>query len=420
MKEHVQNPRSGGTDRDIRPPIFRVGALLLLCPLYFLLLSCGPAPSGTSSQVTVLSGAGYSFSAPTALVSVGGVPWYANSIGNTLVGVSLQTGYGTSGYTPATLSNPLGISYLSSSDLSDPVAMAVDLSGNLWVVSQKNNSVVSLAISGCFYYSLGSYDCGAAAYQTKLDTPAAVAADPSGKVWVANQGNNTLLVFSSTTCAYPCPSSVYSPSGSSGYGETNYATTLYCLSGSSCTAMGSGCVLASPSAMASDSSGNIWILNSSPASLTEVVGGNASTCRNFTASSLSLDNPVALTTDTNGDLAIVNRGTKTGNDSGSVVYLPAGCTPAACTPVVLSGSSLGIDQPVSATFAQNGDLWVANQGDSSATDLPSVCLSGSSCQPIIYSGEAYPYGTPTSILPIGNTLWVLGTNALVLITPSGP
>jgi len=404
--------------RDFSPPFRLPASLFLLLPAFFFLLSCGPAPSGTPSQATVYSGSAYALSGPTALVSVGGVPWYANTTGNSLVGLVPQSYYVFSGYTPVTLSNPLTKSFYGSTpyDLSAPVAMAVDLSGNLWVASQKNNSLVSLEPTDTNSNPL-SYTSLQAGYLANLDTPSGIAADPSGKIWVANQGNNTLLVLTTVTCNYSCPTTDYSPYG---YNGTHYSPTLYCLSGSSCTQMGAGCVLASPSAIASDSNGNIWVINSSPASLTEIVGGNVSSCRSFTASQLSLDNPVALAPDISGNLAIVNQGTKTAADSGSVVYLPSGCTPGSCTPVVLTGSSQGIDQPVSASFAQNGDLWVAEAGNSSATDMPSGCLSGGACQPIVYSGSAYPFGTPTSILAIGKTIWVLGANALVAITPSGP
>jgi len=394
-----------------------ISSLFILLPAFLFLLSCGPAPSGTPAQATVYSGSAYPLSGPTALVSVGGVPWYANTTGNTLVGLVPQTGYSMSGYTPAvTLSNPLTSSFSPNNyDLSGPVAMTVDLSGNLWVTSQKNNSLVSL--SSCFtnsnpFFGYCSLQSG---YLTNLNTPSGIAADPSGNIWVANKGNDTLLRLEPVTCNFSCPTTDYSP-----YDSTNYSPTLYCLSGSSCTTMGAGCVLASPSAIASDSNGNIWVLNTSPESLTEIVGGKVSSCQNFSASELFLDNPVALAPDTSGDLVVANQGKNSSTDSGSVVYIPSGCTPGSCTPVVLSGSSMGIDQPVSASFAPNGDLWVAEAGNSSATDMPSGCLSGGACQPIIYEGTAYPFGTPTSILAIGQTIWVLGTSALVAITPSGP
>lgn len=409
-------PLAARKPRDFSGTCLHLTHLLLLLSPLLVLFSCGPAPSGTPAQATVYSGSPYGLSGPTALVSVGGVPWYANTSGNTLVGLVAQTGYSFSGYAPVTLSNPLTSSFSTPYDLSAPVAMAVDLSGNLWVASQKNNSIVSL--NSCFtssnpFYGGCSLEAG---YQTNLDTPSGIAADPSGKIWVANQGNNTLLVFAPATCSfYSCPASNYSPTYS-----TSYSPTLYCPSGSSCTQMGPGCVLASPSAIASDSNGNIWVVNTSPASLTEIVGGNVSSCRSFSASELSLDTPVALAPDTSGNLVVVNQGTNTGSNAGSVVYIPSGCTPGSCTPVVLSGSSMGIDQPVSASFAQSGDLWVAEAGSRSATDMPSGCLSGGVCKPIVYEGAAYPFGTPTSILAIGQTVWVLGANALVAITPSGP
>lgn len=390
-----------------------LSSLFLLLPAFLFVVSCGPAPSGTPSQSSVYSGSAYPLSGPTALVSFGGVPWYANTTGNTLVGLVPQTGFSSSGYAPVTVSNPVTSGYSAPSDLSAPIAMAVDLSGNLWVASQKNNALFKL--DNCFtnpYYGGCTPHAG---YQANLDTPSGIAADPSGKIWVANKGNDTLLVLESATCEFSCPTTDYTP-----YYLTSYSPTLYCLSGSSCTTMGAGCVLAAPSAIASDSNGNIWVLNSSPESLTEIVGGNVSSCRNFSATELSLDNPVALAPDTSGDIVVVNQGTNTTTDSGSVVYIPSGCTPGSCSPVALSGEAMGIDQPVSASFAQNGDLWIAEAGNSSATDLPSGCLSGGACQPIVYEGTAYPFGTPTSILAIGQTIWVLGTGALVAITPSGP
>lgn len=272
----TKSPRAllAGILRDVLPQLRHTGSFLILLTAFLVLLSCGPAPSGTPSGATVYSGSTYSLLGPTALVSVGSVPWYANATGNTLVGLVPDTGFELSGYAPVTISNPLS-TFTTTYDLSDPVAMAVDLSGNLWVASQKNNSIVSL--DSCFTGSNPNYNsCSVTGYQKNLDIPSGVAADPSG------------------------------------------------------------------------------------------------------------------------------------------------CTPGSCSPVVLSGASLGVSQPVSATFAQNGDLWVAEAGNNSATDMPSGCLSGGACQPIVYAGSAYPFGTPTSILAIGSTIWVLGASALVSITPSGP
>ena len=399
-------------------------ALFFLLSMFLLVISCGPATSGNSSQAAVYSGSAYDLSGSTALVAIGGVPWYANTLDNTIVGLVQAPLYVSNPSPTVTISNPLSISTMYNSastyDLSGPVAMAVDLSGNLWVVSRKNNSLVELNSCYTISYYTEYGDCGLqGGYQTDIDLPSGVTVDPSSNIWVSNQGNNTLLVLSETTCFLyvNCPSTAYAPYSSFG---TIYSSTLYCLSGSSCTHMGTGCILSSPTAITSDGNGNIWVLNTSPASLTKIVGGNVSTCQNFTGSQLSLDNPVALSFDTSGDLVVVNEGSNSSTDPGSVTFMPSGCTPGSCTPVVLSGTSLGIESPVSATFAKNGDLWVAEAGNDSATDIPAACLSGVPCQPIIYEGPAYPFGTPTSILAIGSEIWILGDSALVAITPLSP
>lgn len=70
--------------------------------------------------------------------------------------------------------------------LSSPQGVAIDPSGNIWVANAGNNSVSEFASTGAALSGSTGYTAGT------INAPYAIAIDQSGNPWVANSGNNTV------------------------------------------------------------------------------------------------------------------------------------------------------------------------------------------------------------------------------------
>jgi hypothetical protein len=116
----------------------------------------------------------------------------------------------------------LVVSY-SGGGLSNPQGIAADQSGNIWVANQGNSSVSEFGPSGTALSPSAGFTAGG------INAPYALAVDQSGYVWVANSGNNTITKLTTGT------------SGTS-YGSSTYLNI--------------------PKGIAIDGSGNVWVSNS--------------------------------------------------------------------------------------------------------------------------------------------------------------
>lgn len=110
--------------------------------------------------------------------------------------------------------------------------VAFDASGNAWSVVSSSNSLIETSSNG-----------GNATPLTGggLNAPVAVAVDGSGKVWIANSGNNSVSVFANGTAV----------SGASGFASSS---------------------VTAPSGIAIDSSGGVWTTNSTKGTVTRLFG----------------------------------------------------------------------------------------------------------------------------------------------------
>jgi streptogramin lyase len=86
---------------------------------------------------------------------------------------------------PYTTKNPLIIS-----QSPHPVSLAIDAANNVWILSASN----ALARHSPPYTPSPS-DVVIAGAASTLNTPSALALDPSGRPYVANSGNNTVVRF---------------------------------------------------------------------------------------------------------------------------------------------------------------------------------------------------------------------------------
>jgi len=129
---------------------------------------------------------------------------------------------------------------------STQASVSFDNSGDVWSVTPSANTLAEFNSSGTQQSGSGGYTGGG------LNNPVAVSVDGSGKVWVANSGNNSVSLFNSSGTAI---------SGSGG-------VTGCIVVSNSCTS-----ALSSPTAMALDISGSVWVTNGgSSGSVTQIIG----------------------------------------------------------------------------------------------------------------------------------------------------
>jgi hypothetical protein len=118
--------------------------------------------------------------------------------------------------------------------------------------------------------------------------------------------------------------------------------------------------LSSPSALASDSSGNVWVANSSGNTVTEfshtgaVLSGSGYTG--------SLNAPSAIAIDAAGNVWVANKGNNTVSKLTSTGSVASGSP--------YTGGSMNL--PAGIAFDSNGDAWISNSGNASVTEINST------------------------------------------------
>jgi streptogramin lyase len=118
--------------------------------------------------------------------------------------------------------------------------------------------------------------------------------------------------------------------------------------------------LSSPKAIATDTSGNVWVANTGNNSVTELndVGSAVSGSNGFTAGGISA--PTAIAVDTSGAPWVANSGNNT------ITHLASTGT---------TGTAYGnggLSSPSGIAIDSNGDIWVSNAGNSSLSEFTST------------------------------------------------
>ena len=262
---------------------------------------------------------GGGLAAPLAIAIDGsGDAWVVNVAGNSVTEIS-STGVllsGPSGYTGGALNGPYGV--------------AIDGSGNAWVSNLQGNSVTKLS-------STGTALSGAKGYTgSGLDEPQGIAIDGSGDVWVAN-------IFAAVT--------KLSSAGAVLSGTNGYTTVI---SDQGIAINGSG------DAWVTDEGGNIVIELSS-------IGASLSGASGYTGGGLKGTFGIAI--DSAGNAWVAN------GEGKSVTKLSS-------AGAVLSGTTGytggGLNEPSEIAIDGSGNVWVRNEASNFVTELSStgVALSG--------------------------------------------
>jgi len=235
----------------------------------------------------------------------------------------------------------LGIFY-TGSGLNTPYELAVDATGNIWILNAASGSATGLveltpngqAVSGSPFLT---------GTNTPLSLPQTVAVDTLGNVWTAQEGAaaNDLVRY--------VPSS-------------NTYTTLAAVSG------------CSPEALAIDGSNDVFFTCSGLANAYEYANVGTVSVPAYNTSPTALgavgSSPNGIALDTKGDVWVGN------TSSSTVTELPAA---ALTSPVTYSGN---YTTPYGVTVDHSGDIWVSD----GTSDVTEMLLSGSSYSPTSFPG----------------------------------
>jgi sugar lactone lactonase YvrE len=282
----------------------------------------------------------------------------------------------------------------SAAALSSPSALALDAAGNILIADTGNHCIreisaltanISTIAGTCGTQSFAGD--GGAATAAKLSSPAGVAVDSSGIIYIADTGNQRIReVVPATTVTTSTGTGNALGVGSTGVGSistiagTGTATTAGSYSG---TSGDGGLALAAtfngPTALALDFNGNLFIADtqnstvrkiSATGNIISTVAGTGTSSYSGdggSAASATLKTPNGIALDSAGNLYIADTGNNVIrmvlSNTGTISTLAGNGVPA------LAGDGSGalsasFDQPAGVTVDPSGKLYIADTGNS--------------------------------------------------------
>ncbi|HSS31992.1 MAG TPA: 6-bladed beta-propeller [Solirubrobacterales bacterium] len=182
---------------------------------------------------------------PAPSVSLSGTMTEQGTLGKTLprynlkLSAAAEEGTGAPPTSAPTYVSSFGSAGAGNGQFSHPGDIAVDGTGNLWVVDENNNRIEKFNAAGAYLTKFGSSGTG----NGQLSRPTALAIDSKGNVWVTDAANKRVQEFNEK-------GEYLTKFGSSGTGNGQFS--------------GAG-----PEGIAIDSKGNIWVSDTSASRLQE-------------------------------------------------------------------------------------------------------------------------------------------------------
>jgi sugar lactone lactonase YvrE len=260
--------------------------------------------------------------------------------------------------------------------LKSPADVAVDANGDLWVADKGNNRIQKFSASGEYLTKFGSIGSG----NGQFSSPAALAIDPKGNIWVADKGNGRVEKFNSK-------GEYLAQFGSKGTGNGQFTS-------------------GGPEGIAIDAKGNIWVTDTyagrvqkfdENGNFLKVVGSKGSGAG-------QLGEPTGIDIGPNGKVWVTdwqNNRVAVFNEAGEFL-----------TQFGSAGSGNGqFNRPDAIAVGSRGDVWVGDQNngrieefDQNGTYLGQFGSKGSGTGQFSFT---YPMGVTTDSK---GSLWIADTN----------
>jgi tripartite motif-containing protein 71 len=221
-----------------------------------------------------------------------------------------------------------------SGQLGEPAAIAMDAGGNLWVADRQNNRLSVFSGAGGFLSQVGSAGSG----NGQFSSPSAIDIDGQGHVWVADRGNNRIEQFD---VAGQYAGQFGSPGSAAGQFS-----------------------FASPMGLATDPSGHIWIADTGNNRVQKWLAPGApvlfasflSSFGSYGSGSGQLKSPSDVALDSQGDVWVLDRGNNRVQQ-----FSPQGDV---ISQFGTYGTGNGqLNAPSSIALDEEGNLWVTDTGN---------------------------------------------------------
>ncbi|MGN4155834.1 NHL repeat-containing protein, partial [Burkholderia gladioli] len=319
---------------------------------------------------------------------------------------------------------PINLNFASTARFNYPQGVAVDSSGNIYVVDSNNRTIRKITPAGAVSTLAGvqgvsGYVDGTGA-NAEFNNPTGIAADSSGNLYVADTGNNVIRKIS--------PAGVVSTLAGSSTGASGSADGT-----------GSAARFNSPRGVTVDGSGNVYVADtlnstirkiSSTGSVSTVAGTAGSTgSTDSSGASARFNTPQGIAVDSSGNLYVADTGNNTLREVSStgVVSTLAGNGIAGSADG--SGSAARFNGPTGVAVDSGGYLYVADTYNSAIRKISpagavTTLAGGLSSGAVDGVGTAAKFNYPGSValdssgyLYVGdtfnNTIRVISTGAVV-------
>jgi len=347
--------------------------------------------SGTTCTGTVTAGSSctvnVSFAPVAPGVRMGAVQLFDNSANLLLTTMLPGVGHG-----PAIAFGP-GVQTTVGSGLSEPLGVAVDEAGDVFIADYLNGRVVEVPAGGGAQTTVGS----------GLSGPSGVAVDGAGDVFIADYNNNQVVeVPAGGGPQVTVGSGLSHPNGVAvdGAGDVfiadfgNNRVVKIPAGGGAQTTVGSG--LSEPAGMAVDGAGDVFIANYGNSLVVEVpAGGGAQTTVNTGSYTLSSATGVAV--DGAGDLFISDYG------NNRIVEVPAG----GGAPTTVG---TGLANPGGVAVDGGGDVFIGDRTNNRVVEVQRA-------QPPTFNFAATNVGSISTDSPQSATVQNIGNQLLNAVAP---
>ncbi len=301
------------------------------------------------------------------------------------------------------------------------MAVPAPASGTLFVT---NNSGTNPTVTIYPPNSSGDQSPSAtiAGADTELASPAGIAVDFAGDVYVAGSGGTAVEMYPDQSSGDQIPSSTISGPNTGLVAAAgvavDYAAYIYVANGSSVAVFAPGTDgdqspsrfisgpdtgLAGASSLAFDNNANLYVGNASggASGLGSVTiyppdsNGDQSPSATITGADTGLAGVAGVAVDAGGNIYAVNASGGAGG-LGSVTVYPPGSHGDQIPTATITGPDTGLDSPTAIAIDSGGNLYVTNAGNSSITEYPAGS-NGDQVPSALISGAGTGLNAPTGI-----------------------